>query len=1667
MNFLSQNPTREELLDQIQRFYDEGQYLKAWALSRSLGPLKHWRGAREMVLAGRLAFNLGSRRLGNVLHRLALRMHPNDPMVVTFAMLTMSGRLGPWGSLQRMKLHGDLPHAKTENRADWMALKALNYAQLRDFQKAEYWQAKAFELAPESAWMYVSQTAILECQDLNDEATRAAEKAYAIKPTYRPAIQSLANRYIESNRDQDAVDLLYRAVNQIESGLVRCQLASFYRELEFYEHALQLYDGIEKYFPLLSEDAKYEQWLAGVHSDLNYLNGKRNKAIEWAQKVDDDFYREFVGRLSDPSFTGRRVQLPVKYVKQHHVTCAPATLSAIAMYWQKGTDHLEVVEKICYDGTPSDSERRWAAKNGFKTVEFTLTWEAATALIDRGLPFTLTTIEPGNGHLQPIIGYDSFRKTLITRDPGNRHASEFLYDKMQKRYESTGPRAMALVPNEYAQQIDGITFPDAKEYDLLFNVELCLEKHQRDKANDIVSLMEQHFPDHRLTLRARISVARYDSDVQTMLSSVDRMLSQFPDDANFQMQKLSCLHQLGRREDRLKSLREIRHSDRCHPLFWTRLAEELVDDAREKNEVDYLLKRATRFRFRDGYGFYLLARTCNDQGRYEEAIELFRIAACLDGMSEHRAQAYFSTAQSMNRMGEALFLLEDRLDRFGSKSSSPAMTLASAYEDMDQTERAFAILDDAANYHSADGEFLLYYSDFCNRYGRTDQAAELLAAAKPHSSKTQWLHHAAQHASRKGESETALSCLLEVVEDDPLNTRALSHTLSLIADREGRKAAISRIRKQVEAFPNSYSLRKLLIEWLASEKSEVRELELNRFLQLHPNDAWALRELASVLAGMKRFDDALKAIKQACAVDPNSPATHGFRGEVYQKQNRLDDAIESYRQALSITIDYQYAIHELINCCSTREQRKQQLRFILAELNRQTSRGDGLLQYRKHAKQVLEPEALLQSLLEFLGKREDLWQSWVALSRQLSDMQRHEEAISIATKVSEKFPLLPRVWLELAATYSACGKWDQQIESLKKANSINCRWGEVIRTLSEAYDKKGELELAKLEIAKAIKLDPRNAINFGYLADLTWRHGDKEQALEKIAHAVRLDPDYEFAWSSLRSWCEQLGKPDFDVTLAKELCRDRPEESRSWLKLAYCLDQPHQVEDAIEALDKAIEIDPLLVAAYSQKASLYCVRGRFDEARGVLQTDAFGENYPVELSVRRAVISAEEGRQTSALHEVLDVVDRDPDYFKAWHCIADWASDLDESELYTRAAENMTRLEPQYYVAWGYLAEACLRNGRRDDAKTHLQQALQLAPDYTYAAGQLLQMQMEDGEFAAARKVVATVTPHVSAEVRLSKLIQIESRCGDQYAAFRYFKELAALETENIESLSESVPFLQKAGWNKEAMDLLSEIVQSPVAMPAVGDAFAFHAAKMERWISIETTLDKIRSQRKLWDVTACRFLQEAQDAGESDRFFSFVASEREFIRASLDGWQNLGWLYVRVNLYEECIRWMFDWGIRPRAESWSLLNLATAFFCTRKDHKAAEICEFALERKECPVAIAANLQVMLGCFRLVYGDLNSAFELMSTIDPDRLPGFYQVVFYQTMAALGANRTENSYSAIKKEMEALIDELDASFESDVPVLMRNHHLILWSVARREGKSIRAALLQRKAYAEMV
>jgi hypothetical protein len=163
-------------------------------------------------------------------------------------------------------------------------------------------------------------------------------------------------------------------------------------------------------------EKRISEWVTAQRLLIACREENRKLARTLVREFKDEYHRGLAKRLEQTE-SSRRIHLEVRFVRQHHATCAPATLAAISQFWKKPCEHAELAEAICYDGTPSHSERKWATNNGWAAREFTVTWATATALLDRGIPFTLTTSEAMTGHrcitwLVADVGREALRAAI-------------------------------------------------------------------------------------------------------------------------------------------------------------------------------------------------------------------------------------------------------------------------------------------------------------------------------------------------------------------------------------------------------------------------------------------------------------------------------------------------------------------------------------------------------------------------------------------------------------------------------------------------------------------------------------------------------------------------------------------------------------------------------------------------------------------------------------------------------------------------------------------------------------------------------------------------------------------------------------------------------------------------------------------------------------------------------------------------------------------------------------------------------------------------------------------------------------------------------------------------------------------------------------------------------
>jgi tetratricopeptide (TPR) repeat protein len=352
------------------------------------------------------------------------------------------------------------------------------------------------------------------------------------------------------DRQEEALELLAEADRHVESFRVTIRRAAILDELGRVEEAVQALDRADGLAPLADRD--HRKGMMALRSDLACKLGSFAEAAELARAADTRFHRAVAARLGAVPPGARRLLLPVPLVHQHHDTCAPATLSAVARFWGKGVEHIEVADAICYAGTPSHRGRQWAEEHGWAVREFTLTWDSAVTLLDRGVPFTLTLIAPGSGHLVAVIGYDARRGTYLVRDPSAVFTGEALAAELLEQCRASGPRAMALVPHEHAALLEGLDLSDAVLYDRVYDVERALDSHDRPRAAQSYGELVAASPDHRLTLEAALALDRYDDDSIKALAHLDLLLAQFPTDANNRLARLSLLGVLARRDERLE-----------------------------------------------------------------------------------------------------------------------------------------------------------------------------------------------------------------------------------------------------------------------------------------------------------------------------------------------------------------------------------------------------------------------------------------------------------------------------------------------------------------------------------------------------------------------------------------------------------------------------------------------------------------------------------------------------------------------------------------------------------------------------------------------------------------------------------------------------------------------------------------------------------------------------------------------------------------------------------------------------------------------------------------------------------------------------------------------------------------------------------------------------------
>lgn len=1539
MGAATKTPPRE-FVQTLEMLCDRGMFLDAWRQAESFAPIQTWAGIEASGVGARIASNIGANRLASRLIIRAWRTDCTHPRAQFYYGLELEQRRGPLALWRAMRHWIIQPSAKPEERAELLTIQARAAGELRDFATAEKILAEAEALRPDFAWIRLQRAHLLEWQDQPEAALGIARTARTLHPHpfHRPSVQTEAHLLQLLDRDAEAIELLLAASQQIQSGAVAAQCYALLAENRRWTEAEATLDRYVELTPAM--EPRLHNWVTGQRARVAYHRGARSIAARLASEIAEPFFKAFSAKLAAPPPESERVQLDVTFVRQHFKTCAPATLAALGRFWQLPAEHLKLAEAVCYDGTPAWQQRKWAEENGWHVREFSVTRESATALILKGIPFAISTVEATSAHMQAFVGFDQTRNTLLLRDPGQPYVVEVAADEFFKRYRPFGPHGMVFIPAARTGELVDIVLPDSEIMDEYYRLWCAIGRYDHAAATAVLQWMEANHPEHRLTWEARLDLAAYDQNDVEQVRCLDKLLQMFPDCAARQLRRYHCLR-TATRQERINYLETACVHKDADPALMIELARAYEGDARQTERGRYWLRRAMRYRPVDSKAITVLGNLLWEGGALDEATELYRFAANLESFQEHLYQSWFIACQRTRRTAESLAHLHDRFKRFGTRSDRPALTLAWALRETEQPAPARDVLTEAMKLRPEDGYLLLRAAPLLANLGDHAEADKLFAAARSKVREADWLRGGAELAENRMDFATALRFAQDIIAREPLALDAHGGIARAKGRLAGPAAALQHLQEACDRFPQNHGLRRLLVEWSREATPDAAIRAIRELRQLEPADAWALRELAVTLLRAGRPDEALEAADEAAQMEPLNSFSFSARGHIQHRRQDLPAARADFRRAIELSVDNTDAIRALLDLARTDTERKEALAFVESELLRQVVTGDGLLSYLDSARTILAPDLLLASLRVAHQERPDLWHVWSALVSQLGLAGNLEEALLVARQATERFSHLPRTWLDLAEVHQWRNEPKEELAVAERAFEINPGWVRSAIGLANGYERRGRMVEAGRVYERALLHSPLEPGLHAHQASLLWRRQRVQEAFIALERALRIMPGYDWAWDLMSTWAIESGQPGRTASFAQKLAEERPGEPRVWLMLARVL-RDAAPEERLAPVARALQLEPHSTEAWDLKAELLAYAERFDEA--IQACNAGATACTTDLFVlqgRHAWVEAQRKNLPTAISLMRAALTENASYLWGWSQLAFWLSESQPEEA-IKAVENIIRLRP--HDPWGHNRLGFLKLSQQDKegARKAFITALDLAPTDQGAAENVFDLQLEAGDWEGATETLRRMQTHLPGARTSAAEIILQVRRGEKQRALELFKALCVSPDPDPWPVRGAAEALQRAGYRDKLLRLIRGNFKKREANPQIA------ATAIELLMASGQCLDSVWFFFELKPGVAQQRAATPLVHGLAEHRSKLLLRwllwrRREVLFRDDAAWAKMGYALLHLNRPREAAAWLNDWPQRPNVPMYVLFNQCLALRQTGNFTEAHRIASHAL----------------------------------------------------------------------------------------------------------------------------
>ncbi len=1277
-------PSNVELIEDIVKLCRKGLSHDALTLAqRQWGPIAEWDSEEKKLVAIRIYNQLGADRTADAMLLKLWRHNKTNLKIIGSMFYYTLNKRGAILAKEFLTEYEDF-YKTPEDIQLLKVAQSILQTYFKNYSEAEKLLAEALVYDPDDAWTLTKKVKLMRLQHQDDEAENLAKKIFAESPTPL-TLNCLTESLLRTRGIEAAIDAYKNNVEQFQSAYLWYRYADLCADNHQWsdcEKAIERFEQVR-----VDKDKEFDEIITNYKAQIAIDKNQYQKAAELLSDKKKGYWRTVRKNILAAKEDTERKVLPVPFMSQQTMTCAPTTIAAIAKYWGYDYSDKSIADEICYDGTTDTKERQWFRDNNFVYREFNLNLDLAFKLIETDIPYTLCTSNGFSSHMQAVIGFNKAVGTLYIMDPSCEFMREMLAKETIEVEAYSGPRCLVFVPENKAHLLDQFDWWENEIFQLVDQFRQAQLANDIEHATEIKATLEQKFPDHLLTLRVQRDLYISNNDDAGILKINGELLKKAPDEGFLLNSSFFCLRDLGRRSEGIENLKT--YLDKHNNLDLTITLFNQISDSTDYESLTLeLFNKLKRYGSRSASANQAIANYYWGKNNYEKAVEHYLYAHCLDETNDSHAVNFFKASRYIKRQDEALDFLKERNDKYMVRSPQPAITLFQAYELLDQEHIGFEYLMDALKAHPKDSELLNYLAYELIRFGMLDELKAIDDSLKNGLSSYDYDQIQAKRFLAEGEIQQAMEIYKEAFLASPFIEKKASnyfHTLNVLRDQNTVDETISAL---YEKHPNNSQVLEYVSDW--HNDHVFQEKVLTKYVKNRPDYSYIRRRLINVRLDLGLFGAALECARETSELLGDELSNHTILAKCYLRQGLNDKAKQSARHVLTLDVEDDDAFSILMDACQSKEEKISELSFIEEQMKAQTILGIAITNYWFYAKPVLAHN-YLSGFINFIQEEYDhLWQCYTVSAYYYIQIGDLETAIKHLLTGAKKFPFTPRMHYELGKTYMLLNDDNNAESGFRAALAINNKWSTVTKELSNLLVRNGQYEQAIAVIQNNLKRSNEDAALYGYLADIHVKMRSDELALDALTLAVTHMSDYRWAWNTLKDVSKRLKKPEYPLQLAKELSNKKPYSAQAWVNLAQVT---LTYEDKLSYLDKALECNTMLVKAYSDKIHLFIDNGHYDQAMHVIETTPWGDNLPRELMFLKAELLQLTGQSREAINTMKGVLFHVSGYEYYWRKLIDWIESIGDKADCIKSCYKQIEINPNDEAALCNVSEKLLEIG--------------------------------------------------------------------------------------------------------------------------------------------------------------------------------------------------------------------------------------------------------------------------------------------------------------------------------------------------------------------------------------